>query len=163
MRPETLKHHRLPINKATSDIEIVHTVQLKLTNSDTFLGVDMNVINATYIKLPEAHNVPVQSSNYKQHWKCLLLEKIPGIDFIKHGTKPEAHEYEVSDVEEEMEILSRASKIIRREVGYLKEWRYVGSFEDYETPKKLLQLVKWITYGLHVKREEEAEKLCQEI
>lgn len=144
------------IGKAISDIEIVHIVQLKLTSSDTFPSVDMNVINDTYIKLLEEHDVSVQSSNYKQHLKSLLLEKIPGIDVAKCGPKPEvvvskkvkdkiiSHEYEVSDVDEEMEILSRASKIIRREIDSIKDWQYVGSFDDFETSKKLLQLVRWI-------------------
>lgn len=167
------------IGKAISNIEIVNIVQLKLTGSDTFSGVDMNAINDTYIKLLEEHDVPVLSSNYKQHLKSLLLEKIPGIDFVKRGPKPEivvskklkdkiiSHEYEITDVDEEIEILSRASKIIRREVDSIKDWQYIGSFDDFETPKKLLQLVRWITFGLHtslhVQREEEAEKMSRNL
>lgn len=132
------------LGEAISNIEIVNIVQLKLTSSDTFPGIVMNVINDTYIKLLEEHDVPVLSSNYKQHLKSLLLEKIPGIDFVKRGPKPEivfskkikdkiiSHEHEVSDVDEEMEILSRASKIIRREVDNINDWQYVGSFDDFE-------------------------------
>lgn len=77
-----------------------------------------------------------------------------------------AYEYETSDVDEEMEILRRASTIIRREVDNMKNWQYKGSFDDFETPKKLLQLVRWITYGPHtiqVKREREAEETSRNL
>lgn len=69
----------------------------------------MNIINDTYIKLLEYHDVPVLSTIYKQHLKSLLLEKIPGIEFVKRGPKPEivvskkmkdkiiSHEYDVCD------------------------------------------------------------------
>ena len=167
------------IGVAISIIEIVNIVQLRLTSSDTFPGIDMNVINDAYIKLLKEHEVPVLTSNYKQHLKSRLLEKIPGIDFVKRGPKPEvvvskkikdkivSREYEVSDVDEEMEILSKAAKIIRQEIDSIKDWKYLGSFEDFETPKKLSQLVRWITYGLHtslhIKREEEAEKMSRNL
>ena len=167
------------IGKAIANIEIVNIVQLKLTVSDTLPADDMNAINDAYIKLLEEHDVPVRSSSYKQYLKSLLLEKIPGIDYIRRGPKPEvvfskkvkdkimSYEYEVSDVDEEMEILSRASKIIRRELESIKDWQYVGSFDDFETPKKLLQLVRWIISGLHtclnVTREEEADKISRNL
>lgn len=123
------------IGKAICDIEIVNIVKLTITNSDCFPSVDMNTINIAYIELLEGHDVSVQSTNFKQHLKSILLEKIPGIDFVKRGPKPEivvsqlvkdkvlAYEYETSDVDEEMEILSRASKIIRREVDNMDNWQ----------------------------------------
>ena len=78
-----------------------------------------------------------------------------------------ANLYDTSGVDEEMEMISKASQIIRREIGIMKDWDYKGSFDDFETPKKLLQLVKWITYGPHnnleVKREEEAEKASRNL
>lgn len=67
---------------AISNTETVNIVQLKLANSDTFPGIDINVINDAYIKLLEKHGVSVLSSKYKRYLKFLLLKKIPGNYFV---------------------------------------------------------------------------------
>ena len=48
-----------------------------------------------------------------------------------------------------------------------KDWQFTGTFDDFETPMKLQQLMKWVIAGprtqLVVKREEEVEKCSRNL
>lgn len=141
--------------------------------SKEFPSIDMNTIKAAYEALFEINNAECPT-NVKQPLKNLLLQEIPELEFDKRGPKPEvlcsktskdkliAQKYEEADTAYEMEILFKASTIVRREIEDMEDWQFTGSFTDFETPQRLFQLMKWITCGpsanLNVTREIEVEK-----
>ena len=113
-------------------------------------------------------------TNFKPHLKGILLESIPGIEFAKRGPKSEmvfstiikealmTKFYQDSEPGEDMKSLYKASQIIRKEISGLEEWSFTGSFDDFTTPMKLQQLMKWIISGPHtvlnINRELQIEK-----
>lgn len=161
---------------AICDIEIVNMVRV-LSND----GVDMNSVHDSYISLRNEHGVhTIPGRNYKPDVKNILLENIPDIKFVKRGgPKPEIalpqrttdkvlKEYcDEAEVNKDMNILCKAAAIIRKEIENTKDWQFTGTFDDFETPMKLQQLMKWVIAGprtqLVVKREEEVEKCSRNL
>ena len=156
---------------AICDIEIVNMVRV-LSND----GVDMNSVHDSYISLRNEHGVhTIPGRTYKPDVKNIILQNIPDINFVKRGgPKPEIalsqrtldkvhKEYcDETEVNKGMNILCEAAAIIRKEIENTKVWQFTGTFDDFETPMKLQQLMKWVIAAsrthLMVKREEEVEK-----
>ena len=144
-------------------------------------GVDMNYVHDSYISLRNEHGVyTIPVRNYKPDVKNILLENIPDINFVKRGgPKPEIallqrttdkalKEYcDETEVNKGMNILCEAAAIIRKEIENTKVWQFTGTFDDFETPMKLPQLMKWVIAGprshLMVKREAEVEKCSRNL
>lgn len=62
--------------------------------------------------------------------------------------------------------LEKVTGDIRKELSSMVEWEFKGSFGDYETPKKLLMLVKQIvsgSYSLSEKKQSEVDIVCNNI
>lgn len=152
------------IAKAICDIEIAKIVEYVITNDSEseFPSTDMNTIQDTYTSLLKESGVALNpDTNYKPHIKNILIVEIPGIDFAKRGPKAEivfsklvkekimTKCYEAMEVVDDMEVLFKASQIIRREVSEMKDWNFIGKFSDFTTPIKLQQLMKWVISGPH--------------
>ena len=145
------------IFKAICDIEIVNIAKCHLNLINNRL--DMNQLQNTYISLLEENNVEFEEgTNFKPRIKSKLMEKIPGIEFVKRGPKPElvlsnktkasiVNDFHENSCESEFDKLFLAAKILRKELESTKEWRFTGSFDDFETPKKLQQFLKWVIGG----------------
>ena len=164
------------LTKAVCDIEIAQIVEFMITDDSEskYPGIDMNSIENTYKFLLEEQGVTIHPKiSYKKHIKNSFLEKIPGIDFAKQGPKPEivfstltkekimTQIYEDIRVGNEMETVFKASQIIRREITETDDWHFTRSFDDFITPMKLQQFLKWVIGGPHtnlnVTRETEIE------
>ena len=87
----------------------------------------------------------------------------PAIVFTK-ATKERmpAQCYEKFDIEDKMDFLFKTSVIIRKEIDNMKDWQFTGTFSNFETPRKLNQLMTWIISGaynnLNEKRDTALEK-----
>ena len=70
--------------------------------------------------------------------------------------------YEKFDIEDKMDFLFKTSVIIRKEIDNMKDWQFTGTFSNFETPRKLNQLMTWIISGaynnLNEKRDTALEK-----
>ena len=93
---------------------------------------------------------------------------------MKRGPKPEivftkatkermlAKCYEKFDIKDEMDFLFKTSVIIRKEIDSMKDWQFTVTFSDFETPRKLNQLMTGIISGaynnLNEKRDTAIEK-----
>lgn len=163
------------IAEAICDIEIVNIVQELVADENHLPNIDMNSIQDTYLLLLRKHKIICEpGKNYKPYLKTLLEEHIPGLQFVKRGPKPMIivsdktkdqvfrHFHDEQQVTKEMDIVYKASQIIRKEIETLEDWHFTGSFDDYQSPRKLQQMMKWIISGPHtnlmVKRETEIEQ-----
>ena len=120
-------------------------------------GVDMHSVHS-YISLRNEHGVhTIPGRNYKPDVKNILIENIPDINFVKSGgPKPEIalsqrttykvlKEYcDEAKVNKEMNILCKAAAIYQKRIENTKVWQFTGTFDDFETPMKLQQLMKWV-------------------
>ena len=121
-------------------------------------GVDMNSVHDSYISLRNEHGIhTIPGRNYKPDVKNILLENITDINVVQRGgPKPEIalsqrtkdkdlKEYcDEAEVNKEMNILCKAAAINRKEIENTKIWQFTGTFDDFETPMKLQQLMKWV-------------------
>ena len=164
------------IGKAICDIEIVNIVQSPIReNGGNFPQVDMNSIQETYKSLLLKNGVTFNPERvYKKHIKNLLLESLPDVEFAKRGPKPEivfstktkekfmAQCHDAADINDEVELLYKASQIIRKEISEMDDWKFKGTFNDFTTPVKIHQFFKWIICGpltdLNATRESQTEK-----
>ena len=125
-----------------------------LDHGQQFPTADMNSIHEKYLSLLQETGVKFDSkANYKPHIKNVLLENTPEIEFLKRGPKPEivftkatkermlAQCYDKFDIEDEMDFLFKTSVIIRKEIDSMKDWQFTGTVSDFETPRKLNQLM----------------------
>lgn len=58
-----------------------------------------------------------------------------------------AQYYDSADANDEMELLYQAPQIIRKAISEMDDWNFTGTLDDFSTPVKLQQLMKWIISG----------------
>ena len=98
--------------------------------------------------------------DYKEYLKQLILENITGARFIKSYrvnepvniccNRTESQAVDISMTHnnvDDLNILFKAGKIIRKELQSHPRWRYKGSFDDFEHPKLLSTFLRWVLVG----------------
>ena len=64
-------------------------------------------------------------------------------------------------------MLCKTTSINRKAIENIKVWQFTGTFDDFETPMKLQQLMKWVIAEpctqLVIKREDEVEKCSRNL
>ena len=65
-------------------------------------------------------------------------------------------------LKEDVKILLKAAKILRRDIASATPWKFEGTFDNYEPPTLLQLFCKYATQGLHhVKTTSRAESMNQ--
>lgn len=140
-------------------------------------SVDMKELVDHYEKIIEIAKLPLPVSTMRRYVKSIMKadeELMSKIDFYHfEPCKPtviankllvcEKHfQKESVDEGETMKTV----EVIRKELSSVKEWEFNGSFGIYETPQKLLQLVKLIlsgSYTLNEKKQAEIDVVSKNI
>ena len=119
----------------------------------------MNNVNTTYINLLKENGHKDIKANYKRYLKQLIIESIKTVRFIKPVRKnesemiccesiiDEAVENTLKNNSDDMATVFKAAKIIRKEIIESSEWKFEGSFQNYEQPQILTSLLKWVIAG----------------
>lgn len=134
-----------------SDLEILEIVETEINDIDRDVVMNMNDINQMYTLLLHDNELPVtDTSNYKKYLKQLVLDNLPDVQFSRHPdkTKPEqvlstrSKERLLAgststDLKEDLKLLMRAAKILRRDIATSRPWKFHGTFANYEPPALL--------------------------
>uniref|UniRef100_UPI00358E46A4 uncharacterized protein n=1 Tax=Myxine glutinosa TaxID=7769 RepID=UPI00358E46A4 len=146
--------------QAISDLEILEVIANELKTRETALN--MNDIQTTYINILEGNGVPLTSKQmYKPFLKQLILDNIPDVHFNRppDKTKPEqvlptkvkeaalSTALETEDLTGELKILLKAATIVRRDIANSPNWKFRGTFQDYEPPPLLYTFCKHAIQG----------------
>ena len=110
--------------------------------------MDMNTVNAAYINILKENKVEGVQNDYKRNLKSLISENIKDIHFNRPSdrTKPmqmfstktkvqilsEVAKLNSHDQSSDIKILLQAAKIIRNDISKNSNWKFTGSFDDYE-------------------------------
>ena len=71
---------------------------------------------------------------------------------------------DTKDLKEDVKILLKAAKILRRDIASAPLWKFEGTFDNYEPPTLLQLFCKYATQGLHrVKTTSRAESMNQSV
>lgn len=164
-----------PVDKyAQVNIEFLTFVKLQLTSLDEESPtVDMKELVEQYEKFIRTANLPVPVATMRRYVKTLLEsdeELMSKIDFFHfEPCKPtvvankllvsklicETHFQKHSDYDNEA---MKTANVIRNELSSETEWEFNGSFANYVTPHKLVQLLKLIIAGSYtVSEKKQAE------
>ena len=147
-----------------SDLEIMEIVESELSNTTCTdnISLDMNQIHVTYIDLLKANKSPVADKpRYKEYLKQLILENIPDVHFsrLPDRTKPEqifstkikdqilSNAQTESSVKDDLNVLLRAAKILRKDIASTMLWQYTGTFADYDPPRMVQTFCKFAIQG----------------
>lgn len=140
--------------------EYLRAIKEQLTSSgENSPTIDMNQLEQQYEQLLHAAQLPRPVEQMRRYIKNILQsdeELMSQVDFY-HYTKRKpsvvANKLLVSKlicdkhfIEEEDDQNGRwkTAKVIRKELSSIKPWNFDGTFENFEMPQKLLQLITWI-------------------
>ena len=145
-----------------SDLEITDILETELHKDTRDVVLNMNEIHEMYVNLLKANKFPVPDNpRYKVYLKQLMLDNIPNIHFSRppDKTKPEQvlptklKDHMISsaitgeDLKEDLKVLLRAAKILRKDIATSSTWKFKGSFTDYKTPPLLKTFCKHAFQG----------------
>ncbi len=123
----------------------------------------------------------------RKYLKELITRNIEGVDFVKSHRMNESEHIvckqllgkaisnlretqEDEDEEIDIEILSKAARMLRKGILSQEKWNFSGSFDDFETPGKLECFIKWLLVGpkeveavskRDIIAQKAVEKVCQ--
>uniref|UniRef100_UPI00358EE172 collagen alpha-1(V) chain n=1 Tax=Myxine glutinosa TaxID=7769 RepID=UPI00358EE172 len=162
-----------------SDLEMLDMVETEINDPSNSSALNMNDIEQSYVGLLEANGFPLPDNpRYKPYLKQLILDNIADVHFTRppDKTKPEqvlstksketllagALASDTKDLREDVKVLLKASKILRRDIASATPWKFEGTFDNYEPPALLQLLCKLAIQGLHhVKTISRAESMNQ--
>ena len=126
-------------------------------------NMDMNTVNAAYINIIKENKVEGVQNDYKKNLKSLISENIKDIHFNRPSdrTKPmqifstktkvqilsEVAKLNSHDQSSDIKIFLQEAKIIRNDISKNPNWKFTGSFDDYEPPPLTYFLCKHIIQG----------------
>ena len=157
------------VAQVTSDIEVLNLVEAELKEPSKIV-LDMNTVNTTYknILLENGLDNKFIKENYKKYLKGLIEENIPAAKFVRSfrliepekicsdATQRQALENAVSqNTSDDLNLLFQAAKLIRAEISKEEEWTFQGTFENFQMPKLLYTLIKWIIVEPHMELQSE--------
>ena len=158
---------------------MLHMVETEINDPANSSALNMNDIEQSYLGLLETNGFALPNNpRYKPYLKQLILDNTPDVHFTRppHKTKSEqvlstkAKETllaggmatDTEDLKEDVKILLKAAKILRRDIGSATPWKFEGTFDNYEPPTLLQLFCKYATQGLHhVKTTSRAESMNQ--
>ena len=178
------KANRLPkqqvnFSRLVSDLEILDMVETEINDPANSSALNMNDIEQSYLCLLETNGFTLPNNpRYKPYLKQLILDNIPDVHFTRppDKTKPEqvlstkaketllagALATDTKDLTEDVKILLKAAKILRRDIASATPWKFEGTFDNYEPPTLLQLFCKYATQGLHqIKTTSRAESMNQ--
>ena len=98
----------------------------------------------------------------------LIEENIPAAKFVRSfrlnepekicsdATQRQALENAISqNTSDDLNLLFQAAKLIRAEISKEEEWTFQGTFENFQMPKLLYTLIKWIIVWSHIELQSE--------
>ncbi|KAK6182330.1 hypothetical protein SNE40_010041 [Patella caerulea] len=162
-----------------SDVEILDMVETEINKSTHESVLYMNDIEKCYVCLLEANGFTLPDyPRYKAYLKQLMLDNIPDVHFTRplDKTKPEqvlstkAKESllapglvnDPSKLREDVKVLLKAAKILRKDIANAPLWKFQGTFDNYEPPALLQLFCNHAIQGLHdVKTTSRAESMNQ--
>ena len=153
-------------------------LQAELNFSESNI-MDMNTVNAAYINILKENKVEGVQNDYKKDLKSLISENIKDIHFNRPSdrTKPmqilstktkvqilsEVAKLNSHDQSRDIKILLQAAKIIRNDISKNSNWKFTGSFDDYEPPPLTYILCKHIIQGTRMIGTEQRGKDLERI
>jgi hypothetical protein len=171
------KHVRF--SQLVSDLEILDMVEAEIDDPAISYVLNMNDIEEAYIRLLKDNGFNLtNSSKFKPYLKQLILDNIPDVHFTRplDKTKPEqvlstklketllggALATDINDLEEDVKVLLKAAKVLRRDIASATPWKYEGTFHDFVPPPLLQLFCKHAIQGLNqVKTTNTAESITQ--
>jgi hypothetical protein len=144
------------------DLQILELVETELNDNSRDVVFNMNDIHHMYTQLLDENGLPVPDTpRYKPYLKQLILDNIPDVHFSRHPdkTKPEqilstrskdrliASAVSGDVLKEDLKVLLRAAKILRRDISTSCPWKFHGTFADYEPPALLKIFCKHAVQG----------------
>ena len=97
--------------------------------------------------------------NHKRYLKSLLENKLTDIVFSKPLARNESErlcsketqraviEETFKNAKDDFSTIFDCAKTIRKDIQKNEQWKFYGSFENFNTPKSLSSLIKWILIG----------------
>jgi hypothetical protein len=158
-QPQT---HEVKFAQILSDMEILDIVETELSDPTSDSVMNMNEVHELYVNLLETNEFPVpEHPRYKVHLKQLILDNIHDVHFNKplDKTKSEqvlstkskqsliARGLSTEEVKEDLKVLLRAAKILRRDIAGASSWKFRGTFADYKPPALLNMFCKHVIQG----------------
>ena len=130
-----------------ADLELINIVSHKLPCPSKIV-LNTNTIQELYIKLLVDHGITITQNKhkYKKYIKNLLGELIRNIEFIKPKRYNEPCKTTISRALEsaiaanntdDMKRFFAVSKVIRKHVLKIDQWKFTGSFQNVQRPKTL--------------------------
>jgi len=134
-----------------SDVEILEMVETEINNSTHESVLNMNDIEKSYVCFLEANRFTLPDyPRYKPYLKQLILDNIPDVHFTRppDKTKPEqvlstkaketllagALASDPKQLREDVQVLLKAAKILRKVTANAPPWKFQGTFDNYEPP-----------------------------
>ena len=154
--------HEVKFAQLLSDMEILDIVETELSDPTRQSVMNMNEVHQLYINLLHTNGFPVtENPHYKIHLKQLILDNIPDVHFNKplDKTKPEqilstrskeslmARALNTEDMKEDLRVLLKAAKILRKDIAGASSWKFQGTFADYKPPTLLNIFCKHVIQG----------------
>ena len=168
-------------SQLVSDLEILEMVENEINDSNINYVLNMNDIDQSYFGLLEANRFPSPTNlTYKPYLKQLILDNIADVHFTRppDKSKPEqvlstkrketlladALAVDTEELREDMKVLLKAAKIVRRDIASATPWKFEGTFDNYEPPPLLQFFCKHSIQGLHsVKSTNKSESVNQSV
>ena len=167
---KTKNNSTFTLSQIVSDMEIIDLVETDINDSAVPHALNMNEIEQAYVALLKTNGVSVHHTKpqYKPYLKQLILANIPDVHFNRppDKTKPEqvlstklkqsllttALANNAHETEDDIKILLKAAKILRRDIQNAPSWKFEGDFTNYQPPPLLYLFCKHTIQGQqHVK------------
>ena len=148
--------------KLLSDRQLLEMVETELNDSSKDVVMNMNDIHQMYIELLDENELPVlDNPRYKPYLKQLILDNIPDVQFSRPPDKTKleqilstrskdrliASAVSADVLKEDLKVILRAAKIMRRDIATSCPWQFHGTFDDYEPPALLKTFCKKAVQG----------------
>lgn len=149
--------YKLKLQMAYSEITNIVKNTLYMTD---IAFVDMNDVHTTFLNILSESNIEITNENYKPILKRIFIENIPNILFKKpkNPTSPE----QIVLCETVDKIMAReisrpkqsslnkiydVARLLRQEIENMPDWKFNGSFNDFEDPPMLFNFFKALLLG----------------
>lgn len=159
---EQQQKSHVKFGQVLSDLELLEIVETELNDPNIDGALNMNDIQQTYVNLLLENEFPIpEKPRYKTYLKQMILDNIPDVHFSRppDKTKPEqvlstkskdsliASALTAEDLQQDLKVLLKAAKILRRDIGNSSSWKFHGTFTDYEVPALLNTFCKHAIQG----------------
>eukprot|EP00794_Sanderia_malayensis_P013489 gene13489-14886_t len=166
------------------DVDMIHALQCTLAKGEI---ITVSYAANIYRELLEQNGLSFGISDKRKYLKELITRNIEGVDFVKSHRMNESEHIvckqllgkaisnlretqEDEDEEIDIEILSKAARMLRKEILSQEKWNFSGSFDDFKIPEKLECFMKWLLVGpkeveavskRDISAKKAVEKVCQ--